>query len=193
MGMAHDAEYAEYVSARYSRLHRAAHLLCGDPHRADDLVQTTLLSLYLHWKRAVAADNLDAYVHRIMVRRLVDEHRRGWSRVLLPGDPPEQSVPVDDSADERDAMLRALRGLPRRQRAAIVLRYYADLSVEATAQALGCSVGTVKSHCSRGLASLRTALTETGGPPGPQVPASRRAPDAADRAGVPAPALRGSV
>jgi RNA polymerase sigma-70 factor (sigma-E family) len=193
MGMAHDGEYAEYVSARFSRLHRAAHLLCGDPHRADDLVQATLLSLYLHWKRAAAAENLDAYVHRIMVRRLVDERRRSWSRVLLAGEPPEQSVPVDDSADERDAMLRALRRLPRRQRAAIVLRYYADLSVEATAQALGCSVGTVKSQCSRGLASLREALAGTGDPPGIPMPASRSAPAAADPAGVPAPALRGSV
>ncbi len=163
MSGAHDDEYAGYVSARFGRLHRTAHLMCGDAHRADDLVQATLLSLYVHWKRAATVENLDGYVHRIMVRRFLDEKRLSWSRVFLRAQLPEQPAGgtyggARDNPEERDRMLRVLRALPRDQRAAVVLRYYADLSVEDTAQALGCSIGTVKSRCSRALAALRTAL-----------------------------------
>src|SRR5262245_61536015 len=70
-----EREYVEYVSARLAHLHRAAYLLCGDGHRADDIVQATLTALYRHWDRATAAQNIDAYVHRILVRRFLDEKR----------------------------------------------------------------------------------------------------------------------
>ena len=162
MGRDPDGEYADYVSARLPRLHRTAYLMCGDADRADDLVQSTLLSLYVHWRRARAADNLDGYVHRIMARRFVDEKRRPWSRVFLRDSLPERPVPADDSLGERDRVVRALRGVPPGQRAVLVLRYFADLSIEATAQALGVSTGTVKSQCARGLAALREELGPTG-------------------------------
>jgi RNA polymerase sigma-70 factor (sigma-E family) len=153
-----ERDYVEYVKARLPRLHRTAHLLCADAVQADDIVQATLIALYVNWKRACGADNLDGYVHRIMVRRYADERRRGWSRVLRGDRLPETSVPADHSVEERDALMKALRSLPDGQRTVVVLRFFADLSVEATAQALKCSVGNVKSQCSRGLAALRDVL-----------------------------------
>lgn len=155
-----EREYVDYVSGRLSRLHRTAYMLCGDAHRADDIVQATLTALYLNWKRAAAADNIDGFVHRILVRRYIDERRRPWSRVQL-GALPEQKSSVaaaEHGIDERDELVTALRLLPKGQRAVVVLRYLNDMSVEATAEALGCSVGNVKSQSARGLATLREAL-----------------------------------
>ncbi|SBT46400.1 SigE family RNA polymerase sigma factor [Micromonospora auratinigra] len=153
-----EREYVEYVQARLPRLHRTAYLLCGDAFQADDIVQATLTALYVNWKRAVAADNLDGYVHRILSRRFLDERRRGWSRVLLGDRLPELPAPTESGVEERDVLVTALRSLPPGQRAVVVLRYFGDLSVEATAAALGCSTGNVKSQCARGLAGLREAL-----------------------------------
>jgi RNA polymerase sigma-70 factor (sigma-E family) len=153
-------EFVEYASANLPRLHRTAYLLCGDPHRADDIVQSTLTSLFVHWKKAGAADNLDAYVHRIMVRRFLDELRRSWSKVLLWAEAPERATPEDETVENRDVVLAALRRLPKGQRAVLVLRYIADLSVEETAQALNCSTGNVKSQSARGLATLRAVMTD---------------------------------
>ncbi|GGR99471.1 RNA polymerase sigma24 factor [Micromonospora fulviviridis] len=153
-----EREYVEYVTARLPRLHRTAYLLCADAFQADDIVQATLTALYLNWTRAAGADNLDGYVHRILVRRYLDERRRGWSKVLLGDRLPDLPVPAEQGIEERDTLLAALRSLPRGQRAVVVLRYFGDLSVEATAEALGCSAGNVKSQCARGLAALRVAL-----------------------------------
>ncbi|MFU8872082.1 SigE family RNA polymerase sigma factor [Micromonospora sp. SL4-19] len=153
-----EREYVEYVTARLPRLHRTAYLLCADAHQADDIVQTTLTALYVNWKRAVGADNLDGYVHRIMVRRYLDERRRRWSKVLLGDRVPELSVPADHAVEEREALMAALRSLPKGQRAVVVLRFFGDLSIEATAEVLGCSTGNVKSQSSRALATLRKAL-----------------------------------
>lgn len=83
-----EREYVDYVTARLPRLHRAAYLMCGDGDRADDVVQATLTTLYRHWRRARAADKLDAYVHRMLVRHFINEKRRVWSRVLLQGGGP---------------------------------------------------------------------------------------------------------
>ena len=159
-----EQEYVEYVSARLPRLHRTAYLLCGDSHEADDIVQATLAALYVHWARAQGADNLDAYVHRILVRRYLDERRRGWTRVLLgdrlPDRPAVAGQDAEHAIERRDELLTALRALPPGQRVVLVLRYFGDLSVEATAQALGCSPGNVKSQSARGLASLREILND---------------------------------
>jgi RNA polymerase sigma-70 factor (sigma-E family) len=156
-----DDDFVQYVSARLRRLHHAAYLMCGEAHRADDLVQSTLVSLYTQWRHARTAANLDAYVHRILARRFIDEKRSAWSRVLLPGQLPDAAEPDRDAYVERDAVVTALRTLPAGQRAVIVLRYYSDLSVEETARALGCSTGNVKSQCARGLATLRAGLSGT--------------------------------
>ena len=159
-----EREYVEFVRARLARLHRAAYLLCGDGHRADDIVQATLTDLYVHWKRAAAADNLDGYVHRILVRRYLDDRRRPWSRVNL-GDPAPESLPVDPAergVEDRDELVTALRALPQGQRAVLVLRFLVDLSVEDTARALDCSAGNVKSQSARGLATLRAHMPVRG-------------------------------
>ena len=159
-----EREYVDYVSGRLPRLHRTAYLLCGDGHRADDIVQATLTALYLGWPRAAAADNLDGFVHRILVRRYLDERRLRWSRVRLGPIPAEASTvaAAEHGVDDRDELMAALRSLPKGQRAVVVLRFLNDLSVEATAEALGCSVGNVKSQCARGLAALREALGAQG-------------------------------
>ncbi|GAA2509334.1 SigE family RNA polymerase sigma factor [Winogradskya humida] len=153
-----ERQYVEYVQGRLPRLHRTAYLLCADAFQADDIVQATLTSLYTNWRKASAADNLDGYVHRIMVRRFLDEKRRKWSQVLLGDRLPDDGRAAAPDVEQRDEVLTALRALPKRQRAVVVLRYFHDLSVDATAEALGCTAGTVKSQCSRGLATLREVL-----------------------------------
>ncbi|GIM97876.1 SigE family RNA polymerase sigma factor [Paractinoplanes toevensis] len=155
-----EREYEEFVRGRLARLHRTAYLLCGDAHRADDIVQATLTALYVNWKKASDINNIDGFAHRVLVRRYLDERRLPWSRVRL-GDVPDRtttSARPEQSIGDRDELMAALRGLPKGQRAVIVLRYFDDLSVEATAAALNCSAGNVKSQCSRGLAALREVL-----------------------------------
>ena len=168
-----EREYVEYVRVRLPRLHRTAYLLCADAYQADDIVQATLTALYTNWKRAAAADNIDGYVHRILVRRYLDERRRRWTGVLLGDAVPDLPATDEHRVEERDALMTALRALPKGQRAVVVLRYLADLSVESTAEALGCSVGNVKSQCARGLAALRGAL-EPGHPVGTTTEARNR-------------------
>ena len=155
-----EREYEDFVRGRLARLHRTAYLLCGDAHRADDIVQATLTALYVNWKKASEAENIDGYAHRILVRRYLDERRLRWSRVRL-GDVPERTATgagTEQWVGDRDELMVALRELPKGQRAVIVLRYFDDLSIEATAEALNCSAGNVKSQCSRGLAALREVL-----------------------------------
>jgi RNA polymerase sigma-70 factor (sigma-E family) len=167
-----ERDYVEYVSARLPRLHRTAYLLCGDADRADDVVQATVVSAYVHWDRVRAADNVDAYVHRMLVHEFLAAKRLSWSKVLLLDRVPDRpSTAPGVGVEDRDAVLDALSHLAKGQRAAVVLRYFVDLSVEETAQALGLSEGTVKSQTARGLATLRKLLgsaepsTVTNGPP----------------------------
>ncbi|WFB06043.1 SigE family RNA polymerase sigma factor [Streptomyces sp. LX-29] len=164
--------YTEYVSARLPALRRIAHLLCKDPHRADDIVQTTLTRLYVHWRRARAADDLDRYVHTMLVRCFLNEQRLGWARVRLsgaphetPGLPPAAGGP---DIETRAVVHTALSRIPARQRAVLVLRFLCDLPVAEVAGILGCSEGNVKSQSARGLTRLRAQL-------GDQLPASASA------------------
>jgi RNA polymerase sigma-70 factor (sigma-E family) len=156
-----EADYVEYISARLPRLHRTAYLLCGDPDRAEDIVQATAISVYVHWKRVSAAANVDAYVHRMLVHEYLQQKRLRWSRVLLLDRMPEAPARRGPDIEERDAVLDALAQLAKGQRAAVVLRYFADLSVEETATVLGCSTGNVKSQTARGLATLRKLLHDS--------------------------------
>jgi RNA polymerase sigma-70 factor (sigma-E family) len=155
-----EQECADYLAARLPRLHRIAYLLCGDGHRAEDIAQSTAVAIYTNWKRVRAADNTDAYVHRMLVREYLNQRRLSWARVLLTDRMPERVAPTGASVEDRVAVLAALSALPKRQRAAVVLRYFSDLSVQDTAAALGCSEGTVKSQTARGLATLREFLTK---------------------------------
>lgn len=156
-----EREYVAYVTARLPHLHRAAYLLCGDVDRAQDIVQSTITTLYVHWNRARAADNLDAYVHRMLVNRFVDEKRLRWSWVLLRPQVPERAGPEPPDVEQSDEVRQALVQLPRGQRTALVLRFLCDLSVEETAAVMGCSAGNVKSQTARGLQAMRPLLTQT--------------------------------
>ncbi|TQF05182.1 SigE family RNA polymerase sigma factor [Kitasatospora acidiphila] len=154
-----DAEFTEFVSSRAAWLRKVAFLLCGDWHRADDLVQETITRLYTSWGRVRRADNIDGYARRTLVNVFLSEQRRGWHRFTSSRETVEEEVAVDlDLARDLD-LRHALAALPARQRATVVLRYYCDLSVEQTAEALECSTGNVKSQSSRGLDTLRQLLT----------------------------------
>ena len=155
-----EEDYVDYVSARIPALRRLAYLLTSDAHRADDLVQQTITTLYVKWRRARAADNLDAYVRMMLVRTFLDERRLAWARVRLFREMPEPPPFTDDGSEDRQVVRAALRRVPRRQQAVLVLRFYYDLSVEEVAATLGCTAGTVKSQTSRGLATLRRLLGE---------------------------------
>nr|BFE64407.1 SigE family RNA polymerase sigma factor [Dactylosporangium thailandense] len=157
--MTPEQSYREYVAGNLERLRRTAFLLCGDWHTADDLVSTVLAKLYRHWRRAARFEHLDAYVRRMLMRAWLDERRRPWRRETATEVLPDVSAPGPD-ADRRLAVLSLLGSLPPRRRAVLVLRYFCDLSVEETAEALGCTEGTVKSQTARALESLRAHLSE---------------------------------
>ncbi|MGW6919485.1 SigE family RNA polymerase sigma factor [Kitasatospora sp. NPDC054939] len=156
-----DAEFTEFAAAGVPWLRKVAFLLCGDWHRADDLVQETIVKLYVRWPRMTAVENLDGYARTTLVNTFLAEQRSprawwsSWRRSAAePDDRVGPVVDLDASVDLR----QALAELPPRQRAAVVLRYYCDLSVEQTAEAMDCSTGNVKSQSSRGLAALRRIL-----------------------------------
>jgi RNA polymerase sigma-70 factor (sigma-E family) len=136
-------------------MRRTAYLLCRDWHTSDDLVSITLGKLYRHWQRVKDGQHLDAYVRRILVRTWLDERGRPWRREEPTGELPEIPVAASETVVERAGLLDLLAALPPRRRAAVVLRFYCDLSVEETAEILGCSTGTVKSQTARGLQVLR--------------------------------------
>ncbi|MEV4490199.1 SigE family RNA polymerase sigma factor [Micromonospora coxensis] len=157
---ASEQEYVDYVTARIPALRRLAYLLAGDEHRADDLVQQTITTLYVKWRQARTADRLDAYVRTMLVRTYINERRLAWARVRLFRDTPEPPPFEDGGVEDRQVVRAALSRVPRRQQAVLVLRFYYDLPVDEVAGMLGCSSGTVKSQTSRGLATLRRLLGE---------------------------------
>ena len=157
-----DAAFSEFVRARRAHLRRVAYAICGDWHRADDLVQTALVKLYVAWPRVRRDGREETYVRRIIARADIDEHRRPWRRES-PGLPAvDRPARQESLLEERSALFEAIQSLPTMQRKVVVLRYWLQLSVEETATDLGISTGTVKSHASRGLESLRGLLQETG-------------------------------
>ncbi|MEE6258129.1 SigE family RNA polymerase sigma factor [Plantactinospora sonchi] len=154
-------DYIEYVTGRLPRLRHLAYLLCGDEHRADDLVQQTITKLYVRWRRIRDVEHLDQYVRTMLLRTFLDERRRPWSRVGLLAEPPEPPPAPDCRVEDALALRAALARVPRRQQAVLVLRFLCDLGVDEVAQILGCSAGTVKSQSSRGLATMRRLLDGT--------------------------------
>ncbi|GAA3282523.1 MULTISPECIES: SigE family RNA polymerase sigma factor [Dactylosporangium] len=154
-----EREYVEYVRLRLPRLHRVAYLVLGDEHRAQDAVQNALTTLYKRWSGRGQVDNLDAYVHTMVVRACLADQRRPWARVLLRAEPPDR--PVDEAGglvDERLAIRQCLRRLPERQRIVVVLRFLCDMSIADVAATLGRSENTVKSHTAAALRTLRDAF-----------------------------------
>jgi RNA polymerase sigma-70 factor (sigma-E family) len=156
-----DAAFAEYFAARSGAMRGTAFLLCGDWHRAEDLVQTAFTKLYTHWHRVARHEALDPYVRQVLIRTFIDDGRRGWWRRERPQDTPVEQVAAQASADDRLVLMPALGRVPPRQRAVLVLRYWEDMSVEETAVALSCSTGTVKSQAARGLDALRTLMSHS--------------------------------
>jgi RNA polymerase sigma-70 factor (sigma-E family) len=157
-----DREFVEFVEAAGAALRRTAFLVSGDRHRADDVVQDALYKLYLAWPKVRRVGNPFAYARRMVVNAAYDGGRRPWRREVAIRDVPDRADPVDFTHGhaERDEVLQALASLGPRQRACVVLRYYEDLSVEQTAEILGCSTGTVKSQAARGLDTLREAINQ---------------------------------
>jgi len=154
-----DTAFAEYFAARSGAMRGTAYLLCGDWHRAEDLVQTAFTKLYVHWDRVQRHEALDPYVRRMLVRGYIDDGRRGWRRREHTREVPVEKATTDDLADDRVTLLRALADVPPRQRAVLVLRYWEDQSVEEVATLLSCSPGTVKSQAARGLDALRALMS----------------------------------
>jgi RNA polymerase sigma-70 factor (sigma-E family) len=155
-----EGRFREYVVGRMEVMRRTAYLFCRDWHLADDLVAVTIGKLYRHWHRVAEAEFIDAYVRQILVRSWLDEKKRAWRREEVMGELPDLPAVVDDGVVERAGLLDLLDSLPPRRRAAVVLRFYCDLSVEETAEILGVSAGTVKSQTARGLDTLRARIAE---------------------------------
>jgi len=152
-----DAEFTEYLSARQASLLRTAYLLTGDRQQAEDILQTALAKLYLAWHKVNDRSSVDAYVRRIMVNENNSLWRRGWKKREYAAEQLPEGDPHHDSYDEGlgAALWEVVQTLPPKARAVVVLRYYEQLTETEAADVLGISVGTVKSQCSRALASLR--------------------------------------
>ena len=163
------AEFAEYVSARSSALHRAAYLMVGDVGLAQDLVQESLIKTYIAWPRLRDPRNAEAYTRKAITTTAITWFRRkAWSAERALGPPPDTPAPGHaDGVDERTWLWQCLLRLPVRQRVAIVLRYYEDLTEVQTAEAMDCAVGTVKSQVAAGLAKLRALVGDELLPPEP--------------------------
>jgi RNA polymerase sigma-70 factor (sigma-E family) len=171
-------DFEEFVAARYTALLRTAYLLTQDRGLAEDLVQTALAKCWLGWKR-IRYDDPGPYVHRVLVNTYTAWWRRRWNSEYPTEELPQGGGPVPDHAvDDRADLADALRRLPRRMRAVVVLRFYEDLSEAETARILGCSAGTVKSQTSRALAKLRIDPALLDQTPRRQPPADRTSKEA---------------
>ena len=162
MGRGDRSEFADFALARAGALHRAAYLMVGDAQLAQDLVQEALTKTYVAWPRLRDPRNAEAYCRKAITTTAISWYRRkGWRNERptehLPEDAHGAAGP-ESSVAERDPVWKELRQLPPRQRAALVLRYYEDLSEAQTAEAMGCAVGTVKSQVSAALTKLRERL-----------------------------------
>ena len=154
--------FTDYFASKSGAMRGTAYLLCGDWHRAEDLVQNAFVKLYRAWHRIAAHETLDAYTRQILVRTYLDENRRGFFYREKPtADQADRTAPPVSSSEDRLVLLRALTKVPPRQRAVLVLRFWEDMSVEDTARAMGCTAGTVKSQTARGLDALREYVATT--------------------------------
>ena len=153
-----NAEFGDYVAARWPRLVRAAVLLGCSPHEAEDVTQTALTRCLVKWGQVRRADDRDAYVYRVLVNTFTDARRRRWT-----GERPTDELPdthrghaVDETEQVavRDSVERAMARLSEDQRIAVVLRYYLNLTEVQMAETLRVAPGTVKSRLSRALAAM---------------------------------------
>ncbi|WP_432743658.1 SigE family RNA polymerase sigma factor [Streptomyces sp. JH002] len=160
-----EQHFRDFAAQEAAALRRTAYLLCGDWHLAEDLMQSVLIKVYRHWSRLERRDALQPFVRRVLLRTWLDEKRKPWRRaeqsfatlpeVIDPAPGPDQAA---DRLHTRAVVRHALLQLPPGQRAALVLRFFDDLSVSDTAAAMRCSEGNVKSQTARGLSTLRRHL-----------------------------------
>ncbi len=158
-----DEGFREFVRTRLARLGRVAYLLTGDHHAAEDLLQNALVRAGVRWRQVAAARDPDAYVRRILYHEHVSSwRRRDRAAEQLRPDPPDRPSGRDEADDAVRRMLlrQALRRLTPKQRAVIVLRFFEDLPEADIADAMSCSVGTVKSQLHHALARLRALAPE---------------------------------
>ncbi|GAA4259452.1 SigE family RNA polymerase sigma factor [Dactylosporangium darangshiense] len=155
-------DFETFYRARTPALLRTAYLLTGDRHLAEDLVQDALARTHRAWRKLREGGNPEAYARQVMYNLQVSRWRRKGVPEALPGELPERRDGRDQAGDtaNRLALRQALLTLPARQRAALVLRYFEDRSEAEAAELLGCRVGTLKSHLSRGLGALRKVLPD---------------------------------
>jgi RNA polymerase sigma-70 factor (sigma-E family) len=156
-----DVAFTAFVENASPSLLRTAWLLTGDHDTAHDLVQAALVRTYVAWPR-VRPETALAYARRILVNERTDRWRRHGAELAV-ATPPETQSADAGATEDRDVVVRLLATLPEQQRRVVVLRYYCDLSEQATADALSISVGSVKSAASRGLATLRTQMAASEG------------------------------
>lgn len=158
MAGSRDEHFQDFVAARSAALLRLAFLLTGDRHDAEDVLQVALLRAYMRWE-SITGDP-EGYVRRVLVTVSIDEWRRSHRRrETVVEAVPERPDPAlaSGEVEGRLRLRAALRVLPARQRAAVVLRYWLGLGVAESASLLGCSDGTVRSQSARGLEKLRAA------------------------------------
>lgn len=151
--------FRDFVHGGAHRHLRAAYLLTGNASDAEDLLQTSLAKLLRVWDRVADRGDPDAYLRKVIVNSHASRWRRRWRGEVATEVLPELGLDPYPASDERDALRRALGTLSRGERAVVVLRHVEDLPEVEVARLLGCSVGTVKSQASRGLAKLRRVLS----------------------------------
>ncbi|HEV2885760.1 MAG TPA: SigE family RNA polymerase sigma factor [Jatrophihabitans sp.] len=158
------AHFAQFVEDHTDSLLGTAYLLTRDRQAAEELVQDTLVALYPQWSRVSAAQSPIAYVRRSLINRYLNQQRRGSATELVTNQLPDQLAGPDFARriDDRDQLRRILSTLPPRQRAAVVLRYFHDLSDQQVAETMGCRATTVRSLISRALSTLRGDAALTG-------------------------------
>ncbi len=160
MRAAQRAEFEEFARARSGELLRAAWLLAGDRHSADDLVQETLTRIYVRWGRVREAGNVAAYARTILVRTFIDGRRRRSSTERPMAEPPERAAVDRTDVELRHSLVDALRSLAPLDRAVVVQRYLLDQEVDSVAADLRLTNQAVRSRSSRALARLRKHLGE---------------------------------
>lgn len=157
--MSKDQEFEEFAVLRTPHLYRTAWLLCGDAHRAEDLVQDTLAKVYVRWTRKLGRrlENPAGYAHTALVHTWIDHQRRRSSHERPVGEVPEQGTP-DGDPSLRLSLAAALDALDPMDRAVLVLRYLDDVSVAEVADRLGVSPGAVRNRSMRALSRIRDVL-----------------------------------
>jgi len=154
-----DASFLDFASTQRTRLRATAYLMCGDWHRADDVVQEALIRLYVAWPRIAAGAAVPAYARRTVINTALNLARKASSGEIPVAEVRDEGKEADP-VDVRLDIVAALGRLGPRQRACVVLRYFEDQSVAEVAELLGCRQGTVKSQTARALDALRTILGE---------------------------------